>query len=168
MSVTYPAGDRPALTLAMPSDAEEPERDVLFPVDPELVVLSPWCLQAPLRAAALLWCTHFTFPGVSAIGQCADVKPSTILWPYGTIHELRSSLVTAERAALAMLVESHDGDLAAAVEERVAALCEHDERLSKLPLVAALDAGVTDAAELAVLAGAVRPVEDADLPGGLV
>ena len=69
---------------------------------------------------------------------------------------MRLALIRAERAALATLIEDHGGDLPLAVDERTEQLCEHDLRLSKLPLLAALAAGVHDATELAVLAGAVR------------
>ena len=128
----------------------------LFPVDPELVVADPPSLQDGLRAAALLWCTHSTWPTVRAIAACAGISGSSVLWPYGSTEQMRLALIRAERAALAALVEDHGGDLPLAVDERTEQFCEHDPRLSKLPLLVALAAGVHDAAELAVLAGAVR------------
>lgn len=54
------------------------------------------------------------------------------------------------------MVDDHGGDLPLAVDERTEQLCAHDLRLSKLPLLVGLAAGVHDADELAVLAGAVR------------
>ena len=128
----------------------------LFPVDPELVVADPPSLQDGLCAAALLWCTHSTWPTVRAIAACAGISGSSVLWPYGSIEQMRLALIRAERAAIATLVEDHGGDLPMAVDERTELLCAHDLRLSKLPLLVALAAGVHDAAELAVLAGAVR------------
>ena len=53
----------------------------------------------------------------------------------------------AERPALATLVEEHAGDLPLAVDERTEDLCARDLRLSKLPLLVALAAGVHDAVE---------------------
>lgn len=155
MSLTTPDGARPSLSLA-PLPGLEPD-EALFPVDPELVVANNRpSLQKGLRAAALLWCTHSAWPTVRAIASCAGISASTVLWPYGTIDAMRHALVRAERAALTALVERHAGDRAAAVAERVDVLAAHDPRLSKLPLLAALAAGVHDAAELAALAGAVR------------
>lgn len=134
-------------------DLEEPP---LFPVDPELVVSDPPSLQEVLSAAALLWCTHTQWPTVRAIAACAGVSGSSVLWPFGSSEQMRLVLVSAERAALAGLVADHGGDLAAAADERVSQLCSYDVRLSRLPLVAALAAGVHDGDELATLAGAVR------------
>lgn len=128
----------------------------LFPVDPELVVADPPTLQDGLCAAALLWCTHSSWPTVRAIAACAGISGSSVLWPYGSLEQMRLALIRAERAALASLVEDHAGDLPLAVDERIGQLCGYDLRLSKLPLLVALAAGVHDAAELAVLAGAVR------------
>ena len=128
----------------------------LFPVDPELVVADPPSLQDGLRAAALLWCTHSRWPTVRAIAACAGISASSVLWPYGSIEQMRLALIAAERAALASLVADHGGDLPLAVDERTEHLGGHDPRLTKLPLLAALAAGVHDATELAVLAGAVR------------
>ncbi len=133
----------------------------LFPVDPELVVADPPSLQDGLCAAALLWCTHSTWPTVRAIAACAGISGSSALWPYGSTEQMRLALIRAERSALAALVEDHGGDLPLAVDERTEQLCEHDLRLSKLPLLVALAAGVNDAAELAVLAGAVRSLPTA-------
>ena len=79
-----------------------------------------------------------------------------MLWPYGSIEQMRLALIRAERAALASLVEAHGDDLPLAVDERTEQLCGYDLRLSKLPLLVALAAGVHDATELATLAGAVR------------
>lgn len=79
-------------------------------------------------------------------------RPSLSLAPL----PMRHALVRAERAALAALVERHDGDRAAAAAERADLLATHGPRLSKLPLLAALAAGVHHAGELADLAGAVR------------
>lgn len=132
------------------------EADPLFPVDPELVVADPPSLQDGLCAAALLWCTHSSWPTVRAIASCAGIAASSVLWPYGSVEQMRLALIRSERAALASLVEDHGGDLPLAVDERTEQLCGHDLRLSKLPLLAALAAGVHDATELAVLAGAVR------------
>lgn len=128
----------------------------LFPVDPELVVADPPSVQDGLCAAALLWATHSTWPTVRAIAACAGIPGSSVLWPYGSIEQMRLALIRAERTALATLVEDHGGDLPLAVDERTEQLCEYDLRLSKLPLLVALAAGVHDATELAVLAGAVR------------
>ncbi len=128
----------------------------LFPVDPELVVSDPPSLQEVLSAAALLWCTHSQWPTVRAIAACAGVSGSSVLWPFGTSEQMRHALVSAERSALASLVADHDGDLAAAVAERVGQLCGYDVRLSRLPLMVALAAGVHDADELVALAGGVR------------
>ena len=128
----------------------------LFPIDPELVVADPPSLQDGLCAAALLWCTHSTWPTVRAIAACAGISGSSVLWPYGSIEQMRLALIRAERSALATLVEEHAGDLPLAVDERTADLCARDLRLSKLPLLVALAAGVHDAVELTVLAGAVR------------
>jgi hypothetical protein len=130
----------------------------LFPVEPELVVHDPPSLQDSLTGAALLWCVHLQWPPVRAIAACAGVTSSSVLWPFGTIEQMRQALVRSERAALAALLEEHGGDLSAAVDERVDQLCAHDPRLSTLPLLAALAAGVHDATELACLAGAVRSV----------
>ena len=154
MSLTNPDGPRPSLSLApLPGfEAAEP----LFPVDPELVVADPPSLQDGLRAAALLWCTHSAWPTVRAIAACAGISGSSVLWPYGTIEAMRNALVQAERTALARLVEEHDGDLSAAAAERADVLAVHDPRLSKLPLIAALAAGVHDPDELAALAREVR------------
>ncbi len=154
MSLTSSNGVRPSLTLAsLPGmEAAEP----LFPVDPEFVVGDRPSLQDGLRAAALLWCTHSVWPTVRAIAGCAGIAASTVLWPYGTIDAMRNALVRAERAALEGLLDAHDADLAAAVAARVEALVAHDPRLSRLPLIAALAAGVHDPDELAVLAGGVR------------
>ena len=154
MSLTSPNGARPSLTLApLPGmEAAEP----LFPVDPEFVVGDPPSLQDALRAAALLWCTHSVWPTVRAIAGCAGIAASTVLWPYGTIEAMRNALVRAERAALRSLVDEHNGDLAAAVAARAEALAAHDPRLSRLPLIAALAAGVHDSEELGALAGGVR------------
>ena len=55
----------------------------LFPVDPELVVADPPSLQDGLRAAALLWCTHSTWPTARAIAACAGISGSSVMWPYG-------------------------------------------------------------------------------------
>lgn len=132
---------------------DEPD---LFPVDPELVVADPPSLQEVLSAAALLWCTHSQWPTVRAVAACAGVSGSSVLWPFGTSEQMRQALIAAERSALAALVTEHGGDLVAAVAERVRQLCSYDPRLSRLPLVAALAAGVHDGAELAALAGAVR------------
>ena len=131
------------------------EAAALFPVDPELVVADPPSLQDGLCAAALLWCTHSTWPTVRAIASCAGISASSVLWPYGSIGQMRLALIRAERAALATLVEEH-GDLPLAVDERTEQLCGYDLRLSKLPLLVALAAGVHDATELATLAGAGR------------
>ena len=154
MSLTDPDGSRPSLSLApLPGfEAAAP----LFPVEPELVVADPPSLQDGLRAAALLWCTHSAWPTVRAIAACAGISASSVLWPYGTIDAMRNALVNAERAALARLVEEHDGDLSAAAAERAELLAAHDARLAKLPLIAALAAGVPDADELAALAREVR------------
>lgn len=154
MSLTSSNGARTSLTLApLPGmEAAEP----LFAVDPELVVTEPPSLQDGLRAAALLWCTHSTWPTVRAIASCAGVAASSVLWPYGTIDAMRNALVRAERAALVELLADHDGDLAAAVAARVEALAAHDPRLSRLPLLVALAAGVHDPEELAALALGVR------------
>lgn len=128
----------------------------LFPIDPELVVADPPSLQDALCAAALLWSTHSAWPTVRAIAACAGIAASSVLWPYGSIEQMRLALISAERTALATLVEDHGGDLPLAVDARTEQLCAHDVRLSKLPLLVALAAGVHDATELAVLAGAVR------------
>lgn len=128
----------------------------LFPVNPELVVADPPSLQDGLCAAALLWCTHSTWPTVRAIASCAGIAPSSVLWPFGSVEQMRFALICAERAALASLVEDHAGDLPMAVDARTEHLSGHDPRLTKLPLLVALAAGVHDATELAVLAGAVR------------
>ena len=156
MSLTHHDGSRPSLSLApLPGlEAGKP----LFPVDPELVAAERPSLQDGLRAAAVLWCTHSAWPTVRAIAACAGISASTVLWPYGTIEAMRHALVRSERAALAQLVEAHDGDLAAAVAERVDVLAAHDLRLTTLPLIAALAAGVHDADELAALAREVRQV----------
>lgn len=154
MSLTSSNGARPSLTLApLPGmEAAEP----LFPVDPELVVADPPSVQEGLRAAALLWCTHSAWPTVRAIAACAGIAASSVLWPYGTIDAMRNALIRAERAALTRLIDEHDGDLPAAVTARVDALVWHDPRLSRLPLVVALAAGVHDPEELTALAGGVR------------
>ena len=154
MSLTSPDGARPPLSLApLPGlESEQP----LFPVDPELVVGDPPSLQDGLRAAALLWATHSSWPTVRAIAACAGISGSSVLWPYGTIDAMRHALIRAERTALGALVSEHGGDLAAAVAERVDVLAAHDPRLSRLPLIAALAAGVHDSDELATLAREVR------------
>ncbi len=154
MSLTSSNGARSSLALGpLPgTEAAEP----LFPVDPELVVTEPPSLQDGLLAAALLWCTHSTWPTVRAIASCAGVAASSVLWPYGTIDAMRNALIRAERAALAELLDDHDGDLATAVAARVEVLAEHDPRLSRLPLLVALAAGVHDPEELAALALGVR------------
>ena len=156
MSITSPDGPRPSLFLApLPGlEADEP----LFPVDPQLVVADPPSLQDGLRAAALLWCVHAAWPTVRAIAACAGISASSVLWPYGTIDAMRRALVHAERAALARLVEEHGGDVAIAADTRAADLATHDPRLTRLPLIAALAAGVHDPEELAALARAVRYV----------
>lgn len=154
MSLTSSNGARPSPSLALLPGMEATEP--LFPVDPELVVGDRPSLQEGLRAAALLWCAHSVWPTVRAIGACAGIAASTVLWPYGTADAMRSALIRAERTALADLLDEHDGDLAAAVASRVDALVAHDPRLSRLPLVVALAAGVHDPEELAVLAGVVR------------
>lgn len=157
MSLSTPDGIRPSLTLApLPGFEADPPLPPLFRVDPELVVADPPSLQDGLRAAALLWCAHSAWPTVRAIAACAGISASSVLWPYGTSDGMRQALVRAERAALAALVEEHDGGMAAAVAARVEVLAAHDPRLSKLPLIAALAAGVHDPAELSALARGVR------------
>lgn len=157
MSTSIHDGDRLSVALTpLPGLAAEPAP--LFPVDHRLVVAEPPSLQDTLGAAALLWCTHAAWPTVRAVAACAGVAASSVLWPFGTSEQMRHALIAAERAALDQLVDEHDGDLDAAVSARVEQLCTLDQRLSKLPLVAALAAGVHDAGELAVLAGAVRSV----------
>ena len=91
-----------------------------------------------------------------AIAACAGIAASSVLWPYGTVERMRHALINAERTALSTLVGANGGDLSAAVNERVASLAAVDPRLSKLPLLAALAAGMSDSDELALLAGAVR------------
>lgn len=150
-----PDGIRPSLSLT-PLFADEPGPAPLFPVDHELVVGDPPSLQDALCAAALLWCTHTAWPTVRAIAECAGIAASSVLWPYGTVEQMRSALIRAERGALAALLSEHGGDLPAAVDERIDQLARHDPRLSRLPLLAALACGVHDASELAALAGAVR------------
>lgn len=157
MSTSIHDGGRPPLALT-PFPDFGPEPAALFPVDQSIVVSEPASLQDTLAAAALLWCTHAAWPTVRAVAACAGVAASSVLWPFGTSEQMRHALITAERAALEQLVDDHAGDLEAAVRARVEQLCELDPRLSKLPLVAALAAGVHDAHELAVLAGAVRSV----------
>lgn len=147
-------GRSPFALTPLPGVAAEPEP--LFPVDPRLVVAEPPSLQDTLVAAALLWCTHAGWPTVSAIAACAGVSTSSVLWPFGTADQMRQALITAERAALEELTRAHDGDLPAAVDDRVEQLCVADVRLSRLPLIVAIAAGVHDPGELAVLAGAVR------------
>lgn len=97
-----------------------------------------------------------TWPTVRAIAGCAGISATSVLWPYGSIEQMRLALIRAERAALASLVEDHGGDVPMAVDERTEQLSGYDLRLTKLPLLVALAAGVHDATELAVLAGAVR------------
>lgn len=159
MSLTTPGGVRPSLSLA-PLPGFEPEPP-LFPVDPETVVADPPTLQDALRAAALLWCTHTTWPTVRAIAACAEISASTVLWPFGTIEAMRHALVRAERTALAALVAAHAGDLPAAATERADALAAHDVRLTRLPLLVAIAAGVHDADELSALALVVRELPSA-------
>jgi len=154
MSLTTSGGARSPLSLA-PLPGFEPD-EPLFPVDPETVVADPPTLQDALRAAALLWCTHTAWPTVRAIAACAEISASTVLWPFGTIDAMRHALVRAERSALAALVERHAGDLGAAACERADALAAHDVRLTRLPLLSAMAAGVHDADELAALALVVR------------
>lgn len=156
MSLSNADGTRPSLSLA-PLPGLEPAPS-LFPVDPELVVGDPPSLQDGLRAAGILWCAHSMWPTVRAIAACAGISASTVLWPYGTSDAMRHALVRAERSALGTLVDEHGGDLAAAVAERVELLAAHDPRLSTLPLIAALAAGVHDSDELAALAREVRQV----------
>jgi hypothetical protein len=154
MSLSNADGTRPSLSLA-PLPGFEPAQ-ALFPVDHGLVVADPPTLQEGLRAAALLWCTHSAWPTVRAIAACAGIGASTVLWPYGSSDAMRHALVRAERSALATLIDEHGGDLATAVAERVDLLAAHDARLSRLPLMVALAAGVHDADELAALAREVR------------
>ena len=154
MSLSNADGLRPSLSLA-PRPGLEPAPP-LFPVDRTLVVADPPTLQEGLRAAALLWCTHSAWPTVRAIAACAGISAATVLWPYGTSDAMRHALVRAERSALRALIDEHGGALAAAVAERVELLATHDPRLSTLPLIAALAAGVHDSDELTALAREVR------------
>lgn len=156
MSTSTHDGGVRSLTLA-PRPTFAADATPLFSVDHRLVESEPPSLQNVLGAAALLWCTHAAWPTVRAIAACAGVAASSVLSPFGTSEKVRQALLTAERAALAELVDAHHGDLEAAVEARVDQLCAFDPRLSRLPLVAALAVGVNDAGELAVLASGVRP-----------